>query len=101
MPILQFTMPTRRSKIKVNKGMSGLLKGGQSVTNTYLRFSGCEEEREVLGRLNKRLYHTSNEDVSLIMNNRKKKLNKIRKNFREPKYHSMKVFDNYQEIMVF
>ena len=67
---MQFTMPTRLSKIKVNNGMSDLIRHGQSVKNLYLRFAGMEQEKETLNRLKMRLYHTSNQDVGLIEHHR-------------------------------
>lgn len=37
-----------------------------------------EHEKDLVSKLKKRLVHTSNEDLSLIPNNRSKKLNKKR-----------------------
>lgn len=82
--------------------MTSLLRGGQSVSNLYLRFSGMEEEKDVLSKLSKRRFcNTSNEDVCLIPNTRVKNTKKKRVTTREPKVHQTKVFDNYQEVMVF
>jgi hypothetical protein len=86
----------------VNKGTSALLRGGQPVSNLYLRFTGMDFEKDVLSKLWKRRFcHTSNEDVCLIPHNRVKNIKKNRVHTKEPKVHQTKVFDNYQEVMMF
>ena len=78
LPILQFLNPSRLAKIKLNEGMSKVIQNGGSVINQYLRFSGMEKERESLTKVRKRFCHTSNADVSLVPNTRKKNFLKKR-----------------------
>ena len=54
----------------MDRGLSSLIAGGQSVTNQYLRLSGMQQERDLLQKLSMRFVHTSNKDVSLINNSR-------------------------------
>jgi len=60
-------------------------------------------EKEVLSKLHKRRFcNTSNEDVCLVPSiKRVKNTKKKRVTAREPKVHQTKVFDNYQEVMMF
>lgn len=66
------------SKIRLNKGTSKLIANGQSIKNTYLRFNGMQKEKVLLNLLAKRQVHSSNEDLCLIPNARKKNTTKKR-----------------------
>jgi hypothetical protein len=101
-PILQFLNPSRLAKVKLNKGVSKIIENGGSVANQYLRFTGMEKEKEILSKIKKRFCHTSNEDVSLIPNTRQRNLTKKRiVPIDENKQKPTKVYDNYQEVLVF
>jgi len=65
-----------------------------------------ELEKNLLGKLTKRLCHTSNEDVCMIPNERLHKHSYKKRSLQgdsisQGKTRTLKVFDNYQELMLF
>lgn len=52
--------------MKVNNGMSKLIKNGQHIHNLYTRFSGMEQEKEVLSKIKIRMCHFNSNDTKLI-----------------------------------
>ncbi|CDW83920.1 leucine-rich repeat and iq domain-containing protein 3 [Stylonychia lemnae] len=91
-PLLSLTMPTYACRVRVSKGFTKLIAGGQHVYNVYTRFSGMEREKAILDRIKIRMCHYNAVDTSIIFNTRQSKNSTIR---------AKKLFDNYQELLVF